>query len=51
MNVNLDTDIKNILFLEYMKNKDNENEELNFRLVGEQRRNKLILENDFDFSR
>jgi len=27
MNVNLDADISNILFLEYMKKKDNENGE------------------------
>ena len=51
MNVNLDADISNMLFLEYMKKKDNENGELNLLLVGEQGTNKLILEREFDFSR
>lgn len=51
MNVNLDADISNMLFLEYMKKKDNENGELNPLLVGEQGTNKWILEKEFDFSR
>lgn len=50
MNVNLDADISNILFLEYMKKKDNENGEQNLLLVGEQSTNKPILESEFDFS-
>ena len=50
MNVNLDADISNILFLEYMKKKDNENGEQNLLLVGEQGTNKPILESKFDFS-
>ena len=50
MNVNLDADISNILFLEYMKKKDNENGERNLLLVGEQGTNKPILESEFDFS-
>ena len=51
MNVNLDADISNILFLEYMKNKGNENGEPDLYLVGEQGTNKLISDNKFDFSR
>lgn len=50
MNVNLDADISNILFLEYMKKKDNENGERNLLLVGEQGTNKPILESEFVFS-
>ena len=49
MNVNLDADISNILFLEYMKKKDNENGEQNLLLVGEQSTNKPILKSKFDF--
>ena len=50
MNVNLDANISNILFLEYMKKKANENGEQNLRLLGEKGTNKPILESEFDFS-
>ena len=51
MNVNLDMDISNILFLEHMKKKGNDNGEFNLLLVGEQGRNKPISDIEFDFSR